>query len=570
MIYRAIKRIDFYGKEPEFYYKTNSNKTTWVGRIFTILYLGIYIAFFIYKIERMIRRKDVTFYDTNSNGGELPSIHLNKELFYGAFAFADPRTDIPFLDERLYTISGKYIIQKRENEQLKIIEKNITFKKCELSDFGQNYQNIIAKKNISQMLCPINVDFVLEGYYTMEKFSYVKLNYQRCVNTTENNNHCYPNEIIDQHLAITKIYTKLQDIELTPQDHDNPVQYLEREITGTSFKGLQPQISVEMKIVMIETDNNLIGFEGLSNLKIEKYLKYDSAQITATPITSLVSQDDAKINLNEIKIQLASNILYQKRTYVQLIDVLGDVGGLMEMVNMIFTGFCSFIVNILYNNSLVNNLFNFDINKKMVIFKNNNKDKNIDIDINEEMSPKNKSKNKLNFLKKKANIKIHIKKNFLTPQSNRPLFERINKSSRMKFNYLDEDKKNNNYINYANTIIEDNNNKNGKEVTYNKFQSSYSDGNLENRKNIVKKIRINKLFIYFFFCFLKSKENINNLLFCEGMKLIIEQLDIFNVFRQLYKLSKQELILSEDDIKAQMTDECKQKLERITNTNLVT
>ena len=116
----------------------------------------------------------------------------------------------------------------------------------------------MAKKNISQILCPQNVNFDLEGYYTMDKYSYVKLNFQRCVNTTKNNNHCYPKELIDQYLAITKIDTKLQDIELTPHVYDNPVRYQEREIKGTSFQGFFPQITVEMQIVIIETDNNII------------------------------------------------------------------------------------------------------------------------------------------------------------------------------------------------------------------------------------------------------------------------------------------------------------------------
>ena len=118
MFYRTFKRIDLYGKRPVFYYKTNSIKTTWVGRIFTILYFVIYIGFLIYKIERMAKRKDVTFYDTNSNRGEFPSIKLTKELFYGAFAYNNPITNIPFINERIYTISGKYIIQKRENEKI--------------------------------------------------------------------------------------------------------------------------------------------------------------------------------------------------------------------------------------------------------------------------------------------------------------------------------------------------------------------------------------------------------------------------------------------------------------------
>ena len=77
-------------------------------------------------------------------------------------------------------------------------------------------------------------------------------------------------------------------------------------------------------------------------------------------------------DLNDITIQLSPNVLTQKRTYVQLIDVLGDVGGLMEIVNMIFNVICSLIVNILYEKSLVNNLFNFDLDKKLVILKDRN------------------------------------------------------------------------------------------------------------------------------------------------------------------------------------------------------
>ena len=87
-----IKRIDLYGKEPEFYFKGKPNKTTWVGRILTILYVIIYLAFLIYKLERMVSRVDVTFYDTYAYTGEIPSIELNKEIFYGAFAFDYPNT----------------------------------------------------------------------------------------------------------------------------------------------------------------------------------------------------------------------------------------------------------------------------------------------------------------------------------------------------------------------------------------------------------------------------------------------------------------------------------------------
>ena len=47
----------------------------------------------------------------------------------------------------------------------------------------------------------------------------------------------------------------------------------------------------------------------------------------------------------------------------------------------------------------------------------------------------------------------------------------------------------------------------------------------------------------------------------------MENLDIFNVFKRLYELSKLELLLSEEEIKAQMSDECKQKLFKMINKN---
>ena len=143
-IYNFIKRLDLYGKEPEFYYKNNINKKTWVGRIFTVFYSVICFAFFIYKIDRMIKRKDVTFYEINSNNGEIPSIYLNKDIFYAAFAFGNSITNEPFVDKRIYTISGSYSSYIKVNGNWNLsLEENITFDYCKLSNFGKNYQNIM-------------------------------------------------------------------------------------------------------------------------------------------------------------------------------------------------------------------------------------------------------------------------------------------------------------------------------------------------------------------------------------------------------------------------------------------
>ena len=227
MFCEFVKRIDLYGKEPEFYFKGKSNKTTWLGRILTILYAVIYLAFLIYKLKRMVSRVDVTFYDTYAYTGEIPSIELTKDSFYGAFAFDIPGTDITYADESIYHINAKFVSQVKENGQWIKQETPIPFKHCELSDFGEKYQSIVWNRDLSGMWCPTDVNFVLEGYTTLDRYSYFKLNFEPCRPGGEV--ECADQATLMNYLYATSIDSIIEDIELTPRDHDNPIQQLERD-----------------------------------------------------------------------------------------------------------------------------------------------------------------------------------------------------------------------------------------------------------------------------------------------------------------------------------------------------
>ena len=579
MFINFIKRIDLYGKKPEFYFKGKPDKTTWIGRIITFLYILIYIGFLAYRLNRMIKRLDVKFYDTNAYTGEIPSIQLNNDIFYGAFAFNIPGTDTPYLDDRIYTISAKFVNQAKVNGQWEKNETDIIFKRCELSDFGSKYQNIFANKSISQMLCPTNLNFVLEGYETLQRYSYFKVNYKRCVNTTENNNHCYPMDVIERYLYATNINAKIQDIELVPRDYNNPIQQLEKEISGPTYKDLHLLIYVYLKLIYLETDDNIIGFESLSNTKVEKYLKYDSSWIITSPNLYGDFTVNPDADLNDITIQLSSNVLTQRRSYVQLIDVLGDVGGLMEIINMIFSVICTLIVGVLYEKSLVNNLFNFDLDKKVIYFKERkNKEKKFGY---------NPSNNNLLFLKNSSKIlhedtkivdedknekennqyknigrrKINLKNELVYSSQSKVAFnQKDNKSLILNLdNIIDEDK-NKNILNCNNTISDD--------IIQKKIRNKESDKfKLEKKeefdnKNVIKKIKLDKFFVHCGFCCIRNISNVNNILLNEGMKIIIEQLDIFNIFIVLYETMRKEQELKKQVISLKMSDECKKNLAK--------
>ncbi len=581
MFCEFIKKIDLYGKDPEFYYKGNPSKTTWIGRILTIVYVIIYIAFLVYKLERMIKRVDVTFYETTAFTGEIPSIQLSKEIFYGAFAFNIPGTETPYANDHIYTIDAKYVSQVKVNGQWNVTETPIPFKHCELSDFGSNYQNIVGNRDLSGMWCPTNVDFVLEGYTTLDRYSYLKLNFKPCRDTPENP-YCAPTNDLMQMLYATSINSIIEDIELTPRDHDHPIQRLERDIPGPTYLNLYQMIYVYMQLIIIETDDNIIGFEALSNTKSEKHLKYDTSWIISRPILfdrtvfdPVAPADD----LNDITIQLSPTVLTQKRTYVQLIDVLGDVGGLMEIVNMIFSVIASLIVNILYEESLVNNLFNFDLDKKVVMLKNNQIKKSVyenedgtrktkkqptrevncgqnigEGNKNEEIEEKN-NENNYEIIAKNQRKKAHSKKDVSAYTSEVSIYQRKNKSSKRNLYDIKENKED--YLNDMNAIGEKKD-ENKEYIDNNQFEMP--EERMEESQNMVKKIEINKFFVHCGFCCVRSVSNMNNTLLDEGMKLIMEHLDVFNIFRKLYIGAKTQQEIKEKAIMVEMTDECKKNV----------
>ena len=94
--------------------------------------------------------------------------------------------------------------------------------------------------------------------------------------------------------------------------------------------------------------------------------------------------------------------------------------------------------------------------------------------------------------------------------------------------------------------------------------SNNQEDNENTKKNIINKIRFNKFCIYLCFCFIRKKKTVQNFLLDEGMNIISEKLDIFNIFKRIYKYEEsQEKEMNNNII--EISNECKLKLNSIKN-----
>jgi len=584
---KFLKNIDIFGKDIQLYYKGKEKKNTYFGSLLTIAYGIIYIAFITYKLVRMFKKKDITFYDTYAYIDEPPIINITNENFYGGFALEDPITYDPFIDETIYYPKAYFKTAKREGANWDWKIKNLELERCNIDKFGKFYKDIFKVKTLDTLYCFKEVDEQLIGHFSYDHYSFFFIEFFPCINTTENNNKCKPIEIIDYYLKNTFFSFQLQDVELTPQNYSTPVRARNQDVYTTVGKKLYQEFHIYFQIVNIITDRDLLGFSEFQDVKYNKYLKYDSSIL----MTNILEEDiyETGESFCDVTVKLSEKVLTEKRRYTKLTEVLRDVGGFTEVILSIINIISSFSSMISYDLSLVNNLFEFDTDKKLVLIHNkyqnkivnNDKNKNNDNknDLNDEVkiySPKNEnnirnkksinineeistnSKNKINIDKNKL-LKMNefeIKHSKSTQRFNDITLNNDNKDENNKETKIKKRRKTNREKRKKTKIenLENTNNKNTlKEENKNK-------NNNENQ-NYINKIKINKAFIYCCFLCVRKRKNMQNVLLDEGKRLIIDNLDIINIFKRLYRDRDEENAIKEQKIK--MSDICINYLEEI-------
>ena len=565
-----IYNIDIFGKEPELYYKGRSKRVSWIGRFFTVAYFVIYMIIFLYKFIKMIQKEEVTFYETYAYSGDMPSIEVNNQNFYGGFALGQ----IPFIDETIYYPKVEYYKGKRVNGIFNWETKELELEVCKLEGFDPRYRELFKDKPLNNLYCLKEDNVTLDGYAHSEVYSYFLVTFYKCMNTTKNGTPCQNSSVIDEYLENNVFQFFIQDIQLTPQNYSSPIQITDRVITGVAFKHLYQKAYAHMQMVIVETDQDFLGLNAFSKIKTEKFLKYDTAWFTAAPNQNKTY--DQGFPLLEIYVQLSNNILTQRRTFVKLLDIFGEIGGTMEFIYTIFTIISSFLTDFLYRTALIHNLFSFDIDKKIIYIKENkqkfddiindisgdkdyksfsNIEQQKDIKPHENLiySNLNKDNNEINLNEKgKENKVLVTKKMKVSRRKSRKIKTSILPS--LRTNDSIESKSKNNLNKDAN-----NEEFRNKIIMKDLNTGIQKEERMKSKKAIIDRIKISKFSIFLCLPCIRKKKNINNYLLDEALKIIMEKLDILNIFRKLYRDEKIQEQFKVDNI-IDMSDECKQKI----------
>jgi hypothetical protein len=510
----------------------------------------------------MLEKVDVDFYETYAFSG-IPSIKLNNDLFYGGFSIGG------IIDETIYFPVVYHYTEKTFNGvRQSLPPEPVALTRCTLDKFGKRFQPLFADRQLDYLYCMEDVHETLAGYSNLDEYSYYYIMIMPCIGYNLRGEQCQPLENVTAFFQQTHLEFKMQDVVMTPKDYDNPSLARNMDIQGPVFSFLYQSIYTYMQIVNLETDQDWLGFEALSDIKKEQFLRYEESWIIAAPSPHMYGLQ-AMTPVCDITVQLSAKVLTTKRANTKLIEVLGDVGGLMEVVWSAFNILSIFITDLLYDIDIVNSLFSFDLTRKIVLLKKDGNE-NYDLSDVDEINIYNakKSKNGRNI---KFNAQIKEKED----NTETPVVEiktKKKKKLKSKRTFASSNNANDeNHYNTQNMNFNANENKKVNEVEKQTIMSNNlmaSNDNLkelkksgDNKKGeILDEIKINKFFIVFAFCCIRKRKNVNNYVLEEGLSLIGKRLDIINIFKRLYYDEKAQKFYMKDSEEIAMSAKCKEKL----------
>lgn len=358
--------FDIFAKRLGLYHNGKEKIGSCFGFLLTLIYIILSLAIFTYYTVCIIKREELQVHDSTEYSKETPYMNLNNSnLLYFAFGVENSVNASRFVDETIYrTRAVFYYGEKNSGGAFEQKEyRDLKIEKCKMEKFGEEYQHLFTPGEFDDSYCVDNFDLALTGGFLYDKYSCIRIFLYPCVNKTENNNHCKPQEEIDKVLAGGYFSVLLKDIGLNPTNFSFPILPTIQDFYTTISKDFYRDVIFNYEITEVQSDYGIFYEEK----KTERYLKFDKVK------ESFYLRDDKNYyykgkNMCKIEIRLSDNIHVQRRSYKKMSNVFSTTGGYMQVLYSIFMLL-----------SLIPNQFNFEkiiVNSLLNINFTNNKNNN--------------------------------------------------------------------------------------------------------------------------------------------------------------------------------------------------
>jgi hypothetical protein len=345
---RVIKNMDLFGQGIELRIDKFSKSKTIFGGLLTIIM--IFMLFFMFYITS----QDV-FNKTNPKisleqqvNKELSPLNLDKNTFplsfslmiNGNFAIYKPN----YFN---YYISRRY----GKTTDPALIEDFYNITQCRKEFFPKVTQEEYDKLNMNQNLCVEDQNITLAGGWNSDYISYLSLRIAICTGSDQ----CAPYEEIVDFIQSNTFFWNLfyMNTNINPQNFTDPISYNIFNYYKLAKLGSFKLTELFIRPQTLKSDNGFI-FQSISHLNS---LSYDFDNYDDSAI-------DDSLTLVDFEFLVSPNIFIYHRNYIKIQEVLASVGGLANLLRILFVILCYTFSIVKRDEIILNKLFEFDLNQK--------------------------------------------------------------------------------------------------------------------------------------------------------------------------------------------------------------
>ena len=405
--------FDIYSKKLGFYFKNQEKVGSYLGLFLSLVFIIVSLSLFIVQIISISKRNELNVYDSTIYAQEMPSIQVDKSQLYFAFGLEEPLTSNRFIDEGIYVPKVAFVEKVKVNDELVTVNTTqLPLERCNVENFGENYQHLFTQNELNNSYCLKNFTNKLNfaGGYKYEKFNYMRLRIYPCVNSSDNNYSCKPQEEIDNYLASGYFSILIKDFGLNPSNYTHPVVPTFQDLYTTIDKKIYRNYILNFGITEVHTDKGLLN----EHITKDRYFQYRKEIQTFTFRDEQEYYKGKSIILVQFKMDDA--VIIQKRSYTKIAEIFSRIGGYMQLMNTIFLLITALVNKLNFDLKIINEIFKFDIKENKATLK---------VNIFKEYNSRNNTLNKKNsFLsirksieeKKSIDLEDKSKNNFITKE----------------------------------------------------------------------------------------------------------------------------------------------------------
>ena len=354
-----ISDFDKFANRIGFYFNEKERIGTFFGFILTILYISFSLILFLLFINTTINHKNIIVYHSTLFSNDIPSIDINTNLINFAFGLENPNTNTRFIDETIYSPKIFFMKSSKINGEFQIEKIELEYENCKIEYFGDNYKTFFIDNELNNSYCLKNYNVSLLGGINYNKMNYLTIKLYPCINNTQNNYHCKPQEIIDSYLNDGDLSIIIKDIGLDPSDYESPVKPSIQTLNYYIDKSIYKKYIIYYGIAQIKTD---IGFI-IEKIKTEKYLQF------IKDVQLYNSEYYENKEIISIELRLDDKIYTLSRTYTKIYDVISLIGGYMKILNTILILISLLSHSLIPELKILNGIFNFNLKEKKMTIK---------------------------------------------------------------------------------------------------------------------------------------------------------------------------------------------------------